>query len=270
MRRSTNRSIADACLDVAEELVAQPSLFDRDLVPLNLPVLRAAKRLSNTGKIATRDDATAMAIAACKLSGMGNAETAKRVGVTHHTVRNVIRFLEESGRIPSAQERMAHQLGEMAESASTEITKLIDQADGKWSPAAAGAVRALGIAVGIGVDKYQLLTGSPTQILEQRVGVPAADVVKEYEQKLREAFGPIIDVETSTTDSQSVVSPPKCLSDSSAPLIATQLATQSGHSEASNLGNQTESVAILVPTSNGGGGDRAAGAGREAATHSIE
>ena len=262
MRVLNNRSLAATCLDLSEDLVSQPLLFDRDLLPVEVPILRAAKRLNNTGKIASRDDATAMAIAVCKLAGLGNAETAKRVGVSHHTVRNVLRILEDSGRIPSASQRLASQLGEMAESASNEIAKLIDEADGAWTPASAGAVRALGVAVGIAVDKHQLLTGQATAIIEQRVGAPSADAVREWETKLRQVFGPVLDVETTTTDSQSDVNQPKCLSDNHTYLVATQSAARSA--------TQFATHASPIPSIPGGGGGCLAAAVGETATDSIE
>jgi transposase len=262
MRLSNSRSLAATCLDLSEDLVSQPLLFDRDLLPVEVPILRAAKRLNNTGKIASRDEATAMAIAVCKLAGLGNAETAKRVGVSHHTVRTVLRILEDSGRIPSASQRLASQLGEMAESASNEIAKLIDEADGAWTPASAGAVRALGVAVGIAVDKHQLLTGQATAIVEQRVGAPSADAVREWEAKLRQVFGPVIDLETSPTDSQSDVILDNSLLNNTSEANATHIATRSAAQFATH-----DLPEVACP--GGGGGCPAAAAG-ETTRDSIE
>jgi hypothetical protein len=227
MRQLSHHAIADACLNVAEELVAQPSLFDANLLPVDVPVLRAAKRLASTGQITAKDEAVALGVAACKLAGLSDRQTGKQLGISHTTVKGVMRLLEASGRIPSTCDRLAGRLGELAESATEEIGRLITAADGDWSSKSAGAVRALGIAVGIAVDKHQLLTGQATQIVEQRAGGPAADAVKQWEDKLREMFRPVIDISAGPSDSASVDLVPNQLIDKPNRLLATPLATSS-------------------------------------------
>jgi hypothetical protein len=255
MRRPAHSTLADACLDISEDLLAQPSLFDGDFIPVEVPILRAAKRFSSTGKLTTREEATALAIAACKLAGLSDRQTGKRVGVSATTVSGVMRLLESSGRIPAAQERLASRLGEMAESATSEIGRLITDADGDWTPASAGAVRALGIAIGIGVDKLQLLTGQATAIVEQRVGAPSADAVREWEGKLRQMFGPVIDVPSEAPDVQSSDNNHKCLNDRIDTVGNAVLATVNSH-------RADDYVASASPVSLGAGGGSAAAAGR--------
>jgi transposase len=253
MRSLPKQTIASACLDVAEELASQPLLFDSNLLPVDVPILRAAKRLTSTGQIAGKDEATALGVAACKLAGLSDRETAKRLGISHSTVRGVFGLLTASGRVPAASDRLASRLGEVAESATEEIGRLITDANGDWTSEAAGAVRALGIAVGIAVDKSQLLTGQATAIVEQRAA-PPADVVREYEAKLRQMFGQVIDVSVDAPDVPSGDSPPKSLM----------------LSEAVAPGATIDTRTPVETTPKGGGGGLPSDPPAETTTHSIE
>ena len=241
-------SIAEAAFSAAEAVSNQPMLFDAAVIPLDLELGRAAARLEHTGAIATRDEARVMAIAACKLAGLSDKETAGKIGCSRNTVAAVMEQLERRGRIPGLQERLAHALGRVAESSALELHRLID--NGEWDMETAGAVRSLGVAMGIATEKLQLVTGQATQIVEQRWGAPSADAVKEWETKLRQVFGPIID----TTDCQSNGSPRNLLNDRLQDPIATESATES---------------AVLVTVTGGGGGCLAAAAG-ETTTDSLE
>src|SRR4029434_8565511 len=67
--------------------------------------------------------------------------------------------------------------------------------------------------------------GQPTAILEQRVGAPTADAVREWEEKLRQLFGPGIDAKSARPpDPQSEGCAPKGRSDKAPPIVATPLA----------------------------------------------
>ena len=188
------KAVAEACIGLGEELAGQAELFEPGAMPFDLEVCKGAKRLAATGRITTRNDARAVAIAACKLAGLSDAETARRVGCSRNTIAPVIEQLESSGRIPSLQTRLQTKLGRLAESAADELLDLVGQ-DGGWNQDRSGAVRALGVALGITVEKHLLVTGQATQIVEQRVVAPTADAVREWEDKLRSLFGPVLDVE---------------------------------------------------------------------------
>jgi DNA-binding Lrp family transcriptional regulator len=195
------KAIAEACIGLGEELASQGELF-AGIVPIELGVCQGAKRLASTGRITSRDEARAVAIAACKLAGLSDSETARRVGCSRNTVAPVIEQLESSGRIPGLEARLRCKLGRLAESAADELLQLIGSGD-EWSQERSGAVRALGVALGISVEKHLLVNGQSTAIVEQRVS-PTADAVREWEDKLRELF-PVVELPPS--DDPSVTSP---------------------------------------------------------------
>jgi hypothetical protein len=257
-----NSSLATAAFAAAESVASQPQLFDASIIPLDLELGRAAKHLAHTGAVVTSNDAKVLAIAACKLAGLSDKETAARVRCSRNTVGPVMEHLERSGRIPVLQERLTHHLGRVAESAALELDRVIN--DGVWNTDTSGAVRSLGVAMGIATERLLLMTGQATQIIEQRVGAPSADAVKQWEEKLRQAFGPVIDL---TTDSQSVVSTPKCLTDKRDTLVATCLATQSSPAEALV---QSGPGAPGAPGGLGAGGGSVADAGRQTSMCSSE
>src|SRR4029453_17680796 len=218
----TSTTIADACVSMGDEVARQGDFFDA--LPIELPLCKAARQIASTGKATSRDEARALAIAACKLAGLSDSETARRMGCSRNTIAPVIEQLERSGRIPSLQVRLQGKLGQVAESAADEIIRLIGEA--QWNMDRAGAVRALGVTLGIATEKHLLLTGQPTAILEQRVGAPTADAVREWEEKLRQLFGPVIEVNSaSPPDAQSAGVPPKCFSDRAALIFAPPFAT---------------------------------------------
>lgn len=216
--------VGDACLVTAQELHKQPHLFDCSSIPVDLPVLRGAKSYARTGKIAVKDEARALAVAACKLAGLSDRETERRTGVSATTVPGVMRALEATGRIPSAQQRLTQNLSELAESSAAEMQRLIRDADGHWSASNAGALRSLSIAMGIAVDKGQLLTGQATQIVEQRSG-PTLDQVAEWEGKLRQVFGQVVNLPSRPPDLQSGDSHPNTLSTNESSAASTLLDT---------------------------------------------
>jgi len=241
MARGIN-SLARAAFDAAESVASQPQLFDSAVIPLDLELGKAAFRLAHTGQTTTRDEARVMAIAACKLAGLSDKETAKRVGCSRNTIGPVMEHLESSGMIPALQQRLAHALGRVAESSARELQQIID--DGDWTMDTTSAVRSLGVAMGIATEKMLLVTGQVTARIETMVGAPA-DAVKAWEEKLRQVFGPVIEL---PPDSQSVASSPKCLSDRDDIIVATHSAT-----------HDTPSVALLVadparPGAQGAGG----------------
>jgi transposase len=219
----TSATIAQACIGLGEDLASQGELF-AGIIPIELSVCQGAKRLANTGRITSRDEARAVAIAACKLAGLSDSETARRVGCSRNTVAPVIEQLESSGRIPGLEIRLRSKLGRLAESAADELLELIGSGAG-WTQERAGAVRALGVALGISVEKHLLVNGQSTAIVEQRVGAPTADAVREWEEKLRQLFGPVIEVSAAPPDEQSEGCDPKCLPDKATPIVATPLAT---------------------------------------------
>ena len=113
--------------------------------------------------------------------------------------------------------------------------------------------------MGIATEKLQLVTGQATQIVEQRLGAPSADAVREWEEKLRQTFGPVIEI-NDTTDCQSEDTTRNLLTDRLCNPIATETATES---------------AVLVPVSAspsgpGGGGGSPAAARAAATTDSLE
>jgi hypothetical protein len=183
-----------------------------------------------------------MAIAACKLAGLSDKATAAKVGCSRNTIGPVMEQLERAGRIPALQARLAYSLGRVAESSANELQRIVD--NGEWTMESAGAVRALAVATGIATEKLQLVTGQATAILEQRVTSAGADQVREWEGKLRQAFG----IAAPTLDVQSQAHPPKQLTDRLPAALATESATDPGRA----------AVAVAAPgaraVGTGGGG----------------
>jgi transposase len=194
MKRIQSDLLGDACLAVVDELRTQPELFDFNAIPVDFGALRGAKEIARTGKITARDDARALAVACCKLAGLSDRETERRTGVSATTVPGVMRALEAAGRIPSAHNRLTQNLSELAESSCSEMQRIIRHADGEWTTGSSNALKSLSIALGIVVDKSQLLTGQATAIIDQRVSGPSVEAAAEWERKLRQAFGTVIDV----------------------------------------------------------------------------
>jgi len=186
-----NQSVARAAFEAAEAVASQPEFFDSGLIPLDLEIGKAAVRLAHTGSATTRNETRVMAIAALKLAGLSDKETAKRVGCSRNTIPHVMEHLESSGMIPALQQRLAHALGRVAESSARELQDIIDEGD--WTADTTGAVRSLGVAMGIATEKMLLVTGQVTARIETMVGAPA-DAVRHWEDKLRQVFGPVIDV----------------------------------------------------------------------------
>jgi len=196
-----NPSIAAAAFSAAESAASQPNLFDADSIPLDIEIGRAAARLAHSGAITTRNEAKAMAIAACKLAGLSDKATAAKVGCSRNTIGPVMEQLERAGRIPALQARLAYSLGRVAESSAIELQRIVD--DGCWTIENSSAVRALGVAMGIATEKLQLVTGQATAILEQRVGPAGPDARAEWEGKLRRAFAMDIEPASGPSDSPS-------------------------------------------------------------------
>jgi hypothetical protein len=236
-------TVANACLELSEELASQPQLFDLEALPIDLEVTQAARRVANTGVATTRDEARALAIGACKLAGLTDAETARRLKCSRNTIAPVVEQLERSGKIPGLNSRLSSKLGRLAENTTDAIDEIVGAA--AWSLDTSSAVRALGVVMGIAVDKHQLMTGHATAIIEQRVSVPAADAVRAWEDKLKQCF-PVEELRSS--DSGSVDLPHRSLIDKGNVPIATPLATTSS-------APSPDFSLLCPPPQPGGGGD---------------
>jgi|SRR6185436_8695676 len=270
-----NPSIAAAAFSAAESVASQPSLFDANEIPLDIGIGRAAARLAHSGQITCRDDAKAMAIAACKLAGLSDKATAAKVGCSRNTIGPVMEHLERAGRIPALQARLAYSLGRVAESSALELQRIVDE--GQWTLEASSAVRALGVAMGIATEKLQLVTGQSTAIIEQRIGAAGPEARAEWESKLRQAFGLTLEAEApgpAPADGQSEASRPILqLNGPSAPL-ATEFATDSRPLEAHSLeagdASATRPRPLVRAAAGPGGGGRAAPAPRPGTMPSSE
>lgn len=189
--------LAIAAAEVAEELVSQAEFVLPEYIPIDTDLTRAAKAISFTGKITSRDEARALAIAACKLAGLSDRETAKRIGCSRNTIGPVIGLLERSGKLLPLQQRLSDKLGRVAESSADEIQRIIGE--GEWDMDRSGAVKALAVAAGIATEKYLLLNGQATAIIEARAGGPPADLVADWEAKLKQVLGTVIELEPAPT-----------------------------------------------------------------------
>jgi hypothetical protein len=185
--------LALAAAETAEELMSQSEFVLADEVPIDTELTKAAKSLAYTGKITCRNEARALSIAACKLAGLSDRETAKKLGCSRNTIAPVVALLERTGKLLGLQQRLSDKLGRVAEASADELNGLIG--DGIWNLDRSNAVKALAVAAGVATEKYLLLNGQATAIVEQRLGATPADQVAEWDAKLRHVFGSVIDIE---------------------------------------------------------------------------
>lgn len=157
-------------MDVAQELVSQPALFlEFDGVRgLEVP----AKALPEyNGKRSTLDERKLLYVGALRLLGASDRQIEEAAHVTRRTIPVLLAELEKSGRITPLKERLARATGDNAERANIALRALLDRAsDGAGDIDLAAMIKAVSTAAGIATEKYLLLTGQATEIVEQRTG----------------------------------------------------------------------------------------------------
>lgn len=168
---------------VSEE--RQPALFSPGDLP-DLPALvEGAKRFVHTGKIVTKNEERAAAIAQAFLETGFILPVARRFQVSPNTVKAVMDVLERAGKLDGIKERLSAKLGLLAEVSAEAAIEAVQS--GKCQP------NVLPINVGVAIEKKALLDGevtSRTESVETR-RLEVADIAVYLQER-----GLAIDVES--------------------------------------------------------------------------
>ena len=186
------------CAAVAQELLRQRDFFDfhRDHLPASRRELPAPRY---TGA-RSDDEATNLRVGAMRLLGFSDRAIERECGVDHRTIPHRIDWCVQTNRIPAQKERLLQRVGEVAEKSGIILNCLLNRAhEGECSTDLASMIKAVATSLGITVEKVQLLTGSPTEILETRAGAGR----EEIEAWWREHAVQIEATVTPTSDSAS-------------------------------------------------------------------
>ncbi len=158
------------CLELATELSKQPALFS------SLGEPTAALDRYTGARVANDNDRCLMA-AALRLLQASDREIAAAVKCDVRSIPLMLRAAERTGRIPALKDRLVTLVGANAESSSIALQRLLDDSI-HFGPTdeRAGMIKAVATALGITTEKYLLLTGSATEILEVRVATGREDM----------------------------------------------------------------------------------------------
>ena len=195
------QNLSQTCAQVAEDLLSQPDFFERhrEDVPIREQSLPEPARYTG---VRSADEQVNLRVGAMRLLGFSDRAIERECCVDRRTIPHRLEWLSRTGRIPAQKERLLRLVGESAEKSSIVLNALLDRAAaGEVSMDLAGMIRSVATAQGITVEKVQLLTGAPTEIVEQRVGAGRAEI----EQFWRSAAIPI-QAEVRPIDSESLAS----------------------------------------------------------------
>jgi len=180
--------VKTACEEAAMEMVLQPEFaaFFRDLndarpeTALDGP----PRRYVYTGNKSQVDDQTRLKIGALRLLGASDREIERQLHIDARSIPAQLRTLEATGQLPALKERLLHLVGDNAERSSLLLTVLLNKGmDGTISIELAAMLKAVGSVNCFQLEKYQLLTGQPTEILEQRVGAGRDEIERWWREQ---------------------------------------------------------------------------------------
>lgn len=206
----TMRAVA---ADVALDLASQPELFppaQDPRVPEQFAALLA--RRPHTGTRVTQDEGKVALVAALRTLGWSDRRIAAAAGVARESIGPILEHAERAGIVRPLKERLSASVGLLAEEAAAASRELVQAVrDGERDEGVTMALRALGPMLGISIEKMQLLTGSPTEILETRAAASPADEAAFLARARAELEGRTVNV-TPATDSESAGQPRNPLS----------------------------------------------------------
>lgn len=154
------------CMELAQELSAVPELFSSRNEPA--PFF-AEPRYS--GSRVTLDAQRCVMVGALKLLGCSDREIARVAKCDVRSIPLMVEELERSGQIPALKQRLEKSLGSNAEASGIALKRMLDKAaDGFESVELAAMIKAAATALGITVEKLQLVTGQATEIVEHKGG----------------------------------------------------------------------------------------------------
>lgn len=187
------------CRALAAELARQPEFFSiyRDEIPGNesqKPVLTDARF---TGARCD-DEAVNVRVGAMRLLGLSDRAIERECGVDRRTIPHCLKYLEDMRLLPAVKDRLAMRTGDLSERSALVLSVLLDRATTEVSADLAAMIKAVATAHGITVEKMQLLTGSPTEIISHVSG----DKRAEIEAWAKEIHA-VVDVEATPVDLES-------------------------------------------------------------------
>ena len=243
------------CQSIAREMMSQPEFFSlyRDELPeteRTRPVLAAARY---TGQ-RSDDEAINLRVGAMRMLGLSDRAIERECGVDRRTIPHRLAWLEKARRIPAVKDRVLMRTADLAERSALALSVLLDRAQDEVSTDLAAMIKAVATTHGITVEKLQLLTGSPTEII-QEVGAAPREAAESW---LRENSIPIL-ATTTPTDSESAANAPK--PEQTGPLLAARYAQDTP--AVAGLAGATNGAPSGSEPSAGAGGVGAGGAGGE-------
>jgi len=192
MKLTPSTALGNECKALAAELLKQPDLLagvfldSEQPLPESQQLVSAAKQY--TGERSTVDDDRLLMVGALHLLGATDREIERTCGVTRRTIPVLLEALEKSGRVTPLKERLLKQVSVLAEKSGRTLGELLDEVqDGKRTLELAAMVKAVGQVHSFQIEKYQLLTGQATEIVETRVAAGR----EEFEKWWRESASPI-------------------------------------------------------------------------------
>jgi len=192
-----------AFLRIQQAAAAQPGLFDSETEQeLESGITSAGRRLFErkswdiNGKISTKDEQKAMQVLACLASGMSRRKIREICKVHHYTIDAIDQAATKGGHLEPLKERVRQAVARLALEAIEETREALQNKDRDMD--AAQWLKAAGTVMGIAVDKDQLLTGLPTEIIEQRSAPGRADLEAFLAQSGLQVVSPAaaVDVES--------------------------------------------------------------------------
>lgn len=200
-----------ALLRIQQAAAAQPGLFDSETEQeLESGITAAGRRLFErkqwdiNGRISTKDEAKAMQVLACLASGMSRRQIRSICKVHHYTIDAIDQAATKGGHLEPLKERVRQAVARLALEAIEETREALQS--GLKDMDASQWLKAAGTVMGIAVDKDQLLTGLPTEIIEQRSAPGRADLEAFLAQSGLQVVSPAaaVDVESPAAESNAL------------------------------------------------------------------
>ena len=195
-----------ALLRIQQAAAAQPGLFDSETEQeLESGITSAGRRLFErrqwdiNGKISTKDEQKAMQVLACLASGMSRRKIREICKVHHYTIDAIDQAACKGGHLEPLKERVRQAVARLALEAIEETREALQNPVKNMD--AAQWLKAAGTVMGIAVDKDQLLTGLPTEIIEQRSAPGRADLEAFLAQSQLQVVSTAVAVDVESPDS---------------------------------------------------------------------
>jgi hypothetical protein len=158
------QSLALDCARLAEEIARGPAFFDERGMPTE------AVARYNGSRVASDPERCAL-VAAMKLLAFSDRQISTVIGCDVRSIPIMVSEAEKAGRIPALKDRLRVLVGQNAEQSSLALRDLLGETlGGERSLELAAMLKSVGQVNTFLVEKHQLLTGAPTEILETRTG----------------------------------------------------------------------------------------------------